>query len=295
MRLGELLKAVAILLGSGLVVGPTPAATFTVTTLLVAVPAATLLAQGEEPTTTTTEAPTTTTDAPTTTTEAPTTTTEAPTTTTEAPTTTTEAPTTTTDAPTTTTATPTTSTTSTEASTTTEVPTTSTTTTTQAATTTTEPTTTSTSTTSTTGAPQSSTTSSTALVPTTTSTTVPSDPCAPMLGQPLAFVGCRLDALVARVDGESALAVVQPKLGKRLAGASAAMDRATVGCADAKTRRARKAFAKASRMLGGFGKLLSSRKAASIPAALRGELSAEADRLRGDVAVLRAGLVCPAS
>jgi hypothetical protein len=185
---------------------------------------------------------------------------------------------------------------------TTEEPTT-TTSTTEAPTTTTSTTvmpTTSTSTTSTiassstTSAPATTTSllaTTTTPASTTTSTTLPG--CAELSTEPLELLACRIEALAARVAAESELAVVRARLDARLAAATTAADHARVACAAGRTGRMRKALGRLSRACAQFARILRSRKAQAAPPALRGELGRAADEIRADVAMLRAGLVCP--
>ena len=207
----------------------------------------------------------------------------------------------------------TTSTTTTSSSTSTEEPTTTTSSTSTSSTSTTiEPTTTSTSTTlepttstsSTTGAPTTttsttvgpststtnppvvSTTTTTAPVATTTTTL----PCS--MAQPLPGIVCRINALAVRVGQESALDVVQAKLQTRLDQAIARVEEAREGCLLRKTGLAKRKLGRVSKALAQFSKTLRSRKARTVPQALRDELTTTAEVLRGDVGLVKIALVC---
>jgi hypothetical protein len=218
-------------------------------------------------------------------------------TTTEAPTTTTSSTdvsstsTTSTAAPTSTTAStgpPVTITTTTS----TEAPATSTVTSTTTSSSTVAPTTSSTSSTTTsTSAPPSSAPSTTTPVTTTTSTTLA--PCPPPNGSPFDLLGCRLDALTASVAAAPELAALQPKLSTRLDAAAAGLADARSACQLRKTGRAKRTLGRVARALGQVVKTLRSRKARDVPEPLKTALVTDAKALQDDVALVKAGLVCP--
>jgi len=112
------------------------------------------------------------------------------------------------------------------------------------------------------------------------------------MAQPLPGIVCRINALAVRVGQESALDVVQAKLQTRLDQAIARVEEAREGCLLRKTGLAKRKLGRVSKALAQFSKTLRSRKARTVPQALRDELTTTAEVLRGDVGLVKIALVC---
>jgi parallel beta-helix repeat protein len=182
---------------------------------------------------------------------------------------------------------PTTTTTTTTATTTTATTTTVTTTTTTTTATTTTVTTT-TATTSTTSTTRTTTTTAT------TSTTQPADACAGAAVAPtFVSIDCRLLALIAQVQGASALGTLQPKLLDQLEKAKMHKEQAETLCRQANKRRTRNALRPAINKMTQFVRTLGSRRVRTIPQDLVGTLRTAATSIRTDMQTLEHDLRCP--
>ena len=153
-----------------------------------------------------------------------------------------------------------------------------------------------TSTTSTTCPPSpASTTSTTGAVSTTTSTTLPAAGCAT---EPVAAtfpsIGCRLSALRERVNAESALGALGPKLASNLTRASERLQHAADACAATNVKGARRNLTRTARQFGAYGRPLRGPAATRILLpALRQEFLDAGVWIRDDVQRLRQRVVCP--
>src|SRR5262245_59505973 len=199
--------------------------------------------------------------------------------------------------PTTTSTTTTTSTSSTAASSTsTSSPTTTTSTSSPTTSTSTSSPTTSTSTSSpaTSTSTLSPTTSTSTSIQPPTSTTQPGDVCASVpVGPTFISLDCRLAALIAQVSAESGLGALQPKLLDQLQKAKTHKEQAEMLCRQASKRRTRKELRPAINKVVQFLRTLKSRKAQTIPQAVKDALRAAADGIRLDMEALQRAVQCP--
>ena len=137
-------------------------------------------------------------------------------------------------------------------------------------------------------------TSTTAPLTATTTTTLPPDKCAGVPDGPtFASLDCRLEALIARVGAARDLAKLQPKLRDQAEKAKAHKEKAAALCRQASERRTRNALRPAINKMSQFERTLRSRRARSIPQALKDELLATAGGLLLDMRALQAALRCP--
>jgi YVTN family beta-propeller protein len=139
-----------------------------------------------------------------------------------------------------------------------------------------------------------STTSTTGAVSTTTSTTLPAAGCAT---EPVAAtfpsIGCRLSALRARVDAESALGALGPKLVRNLTRASERLQHAAAACGATNVQGTRRNLTRTARQLGAYGRPLRGPAATRILLpALRQEFLGAGVWIRDDVQRLRQRVVC---
>ena len=112
------------------------------------------------------------------------------------------------------------------------------------------------------------------------------------MAQPLPGIACRINALATHVGQQTVLAALQTKLQKRLEQAGARVEDAREACLLGKTGPAKRKLGKASKALAQFSKTLRSRKAKTVPATLRDELTGTAGAIGGDVGLVKLGLVC---
>jgi hypothetical protein len=177
--------------------------------------------------------------------------------------------------------------------------TTSTTETTTSTTTTSTTTTTTSSTSSTTASTTSSTSTSTAPTTTThpattTTTTLPSGDCAGVeVGPSFPSLNCRITALLAEVQTESALGNVQQKLVHALQIAKARKEDGETKCASGDVKHARKRLQQAGQKLAQFSHRLRSNSARKeFAEEIREPLAVEADGIKADAKMLHDHLAC---
>lgn len=155
-------------------------------------------------------------------------------------------------------------------------------------------TTTSTSTTSSTTT-STSTPSTTTIPPATTTTTLPATGCGGLGAEPtFVSIGCRLSALLARVEAESGLGTFQPKLASRLEKAAERTVDAGTLCREPTLKKARKRLQQAAKAMTQYVRRLGSPAARRrLDPALREALRAEGDPIREDLKTLRGAVRCP--
>ncbi len=106
-------------------------------------------------------------------------------------------------------------------------------------------------------------------------------------------IDCRLATLIARVQGATALGVLQPKLLDQVEKAKMHKEQAEVLCRRASKRRTRNALRPAINKLNEFVSTLRSRKAKTIPDAVKNALRTSAEAIRADMRALERALQCP--
>jgi hypothetical protein len=179
---------------------------------------------------------------------------------------------------------------------------TSTTTTPSSSSTTTAPTSTSSSTTSTattstsTSTSSSSTSTSTSTSSTVVPTTIAPSACAGASNGPtFVSIGCRLDALLADVQGATALGTFGPKSAQNADKAVGKLADALAACDSGDTKQAKTRLAQVKKALVQYGHRLRGRAARRrLDGAVREEFLAAGETIATDVSALRAALTCPA-
>jgi hypothetical protein len=185
-------------------------------------------------------------------------------------------------------------TTTTTMETTTTIESTSTTSMTSPSTTTTLPGSTTTSTVVTTSSTIPTTTTTGTATSSTTTSTLPADPCgATPTGPTFVSIACRVEALAVRVGAAGELSPVRAKLLDQLETARTKLEQAETACRGGSKRRTRSAMRPAIGKLAQVRRTLGSRRARSAPQALRDELRAVADAIRGDMRTLQRASTCP--
>ncbi len=154
-----------------------------------------------------------------------------------------------------------------------------------------------TSTTVTTTSTRQSTVTTSTVTTTTTHTTTTTQPATACDGVPVGptfvSIDCRLAILLGEVTGASALGTLQPKLLDQLQKAKTHKEKAEMLCRQASKRRTRKALRSAINKVGQFLGTLKSRKARTIPQAVKDALRTAADAIRVDMQALQRAVQCP--
>lgn len=127
----------------------------------------------------------------------------------------------------------------------------------------------------------------------TTSPTGPSDECPP--ATTFGAVGCRLNALVTRVEGALGPEASREAIFRRLVRANRAAGKAERLCDLGRTRRARALLQRAVRALMTFRRRLTSVANGRIPDDVRASLASRSDGVAADLRLLRERLECPGS
>ena len=130
---------------------------------------------------------------------------------------------------------------------------------------------------------------------TVTTTTLPASCTAAPPAPTFASIACRLDALIARTQGESTLGTLGAKLLVPLGKAKTRNDLATTQCAGGgRLRQPKSRLKQVTRQLIQYGHRLRTHAARKqAPASVRDPLVAAADAIRADAKTLRGALRCP--
>jgi hypothetical protein len=112
-------------------------------------------------------------------------------------------------------------------------------------------------------------------------------------GATFGSLDCRLGAIGALVTGATDLGAIKPKVQTLVDGARGAIQRAVRKCSQPSLRGGRAGLKASIAKLGRVRALLRSRKARTVPEALRAELQADVDALRLDAKTLKGLLRCP--
>jgi len=139
------------------------------------------------------------------------------------------------------------------------------------------------------GTSSSTTTTPITTTTTTTGTGVPTCPQTPFH----ALLACDVVRLQRAVEGAVAVGPIRTKLLARLDVAATSVAKAGTACAAGKTGPTKKALGKVNKAFGQCAKTLRSKKARTLPQAIRTALGDLITGAQSDVAIVKSGLACP--